>query len=144
MKDDRLYQALPDSFDQRCPAPPGPQRQPRTWGLSLGGALYLAVTTFILMKIVPRFEEVYRQVKIPLPAWTEALLALSRAACAWPWGVYAGILIIPAFLCRLKPRSAAAAQVLMPVFLVLVLGWMLVALFMPLMGGLEGIGARRR
>jgi hypothetical protein len=144
MKDDALFRALPDSFDQRCPAPGSPRPKPRSWGIALGGAIYLVVTTFILLQIVPRFDEVYRQVKIPLPSATEALLALSRAACACPLLVYALILIVPASLCRLSPKKAALAEVLMPVALVLVLGWIVVALFLPLIGTLEGIGPRQR
>src|SRR4029078_5198022 len=57
-----------------------PEPTPRSWGTALFAGLYFATLAGALMKIVPKFSEVYRQVKVPMPGPTELLMTLSDLA----------------------------------------------------------------
>src|SRR5436190_316880 len=111
MKNEPLFRALPDSFDERCPAPVAPVRKATSWGISLFAGIYLASIAGILIHIVPKFGQVFRQVKVALPDMTRALLAISDAACAVPWLVYPAVILLPATVGRLSRKSAARAEV---------------------------------
>jgi type II secretory pathway component PulF len=95
------------------------------------------------MKIVPKFSEVYRQVKVPMPGPTELLMTLSDLACAVPWLIYPMVVLLPAALCRLDKRQASAARTAISLTYAISMVGMLIALFMPLLSVTYGIGARR-
>ena len=113
------------------------------WGISLRVTCYQLVVATILVKIVPRFSEVYKQVKIPLPWSTLMLVGVGQAAETYPWVVFPAILLSPVLLCRRSRQAASLSEGVAIVLLGLLLLWMIVALFMPLIGGLEGIGPKK-
>jgi hypothetical protein len=118
--------------------------KPRSWGTALFAAIYLASLAGVLMKIVPKFSEVFRQVKIPTPVATSLLMTLSDVACAVPWIVYPMVILLPAGLSRLDKRQASVARTAISVGFALGAAGMLAALFLPLMSVSSGIGARHR
>jgi len=142
MKNDPLFRALPDSFDERCPEPAAPERKPTSWGISLFAGIYLASIAGILMHVVPKFGEMFRQVKVALPGITCALLAISDAACAVPWLVYPALILLPATVGRLSRKAAARAEVAIIVGFAASVIWIVSALFLPLMSCHGGIGAK--
>jgi type II secretory pathway component PulF len=91
---------------------------------------------------VPKFAEVYGQVKIALPGSTMALVGLSEFLVSHWW--VAPLILIATYdvLSRLSPKQAGVARVLIPVVVVAGIAWMIFALFTPLIG-LHGIGGRR-
>lgn len=143
MKDDPLFRELPDSFDDRCPAPPTPPPNVRSWDVALTAFVSLAITAGVLMGIVPKFEEVFLQVKVPMPGMTLLLMTWSGIACDWPLLVAFLMTVVPASLQCMKPRWVSIARPLIPILSLMVWAWMAVALFLPLTCTLEGIGSRR-
>jgi hypothetical protein len=142
MKDDLVFRALPDSFDERCPAR---EPQPSSWGTSLFAAVYLLSFAGMLIKIVPKFGEVFRQVKVPMPGTTLMLLWISDAACAVPWLVYPMVILLSAAVGRLSKRDASRAQAALSIAFGITALWMVYALFLPLMCCCDhGIGQKRR
>ncbi|MBI3856320.1 MAG: hypothetical protein HY293_11580 [Planctomycetes bacterium] len=141
MKDDPLFRELPDSFDERVPPPPPPRRL--SWDLGIGALLWLAFPAVALLEIVPRFGEVYRQVKVPMPGITLTAMTLSEAAAACPMALAFLITVASALLTRLSGRGASLARIFLPLLgMVLWIG-LLAALFMPLTCCHLSIGARR-
>jgi type II secretory pathway component PulF len=120
-----------------------PKAKPRSWGTALYGALCLGSLAGILMKIVPMFGQVFRQVKVPMPATTLFLMRLSDAVCAVPWLVYPMVVLLPIGLSRLEKSRASVAQTAISIGFALSAVGILVSLFMPLMSLDYGIGARR-
>lgn len=91
---------------------------------------------------VPRFEEVFKQVKVPMPGLTLLVLKTHQAV--------AGLLVFGAILCiwatrkRAQERWTIVLNALLFGFSIL---WFLIvsaSLHMPLISLLEGIGAPRR
>lgn len=142
MAEDALYRELPDSFDARVPAPtPWPSRH--NWLLSLNTFIWLTLTAAFLLFVAPKFAVVFEQVKVPVPSVTRIVLGLSREAATHLWLM--GILL--AIVCwgfgRLRGRWASLASTLIPIAAIATWGWMVVTLFLPLIGELEGIGYKR-
>ncbi len=113
------------------------------WPISLRVTLYQMVVATILVKIVPRFGEVYRHVKIPLPWATLFLVKVGAAAEACPWVIYPAILLSPVLLCRRSRKAASTTEAVAIVLLGLLLLWMVYALFSPLLSCSHGIGAKK-
>jgi len=142
MKDDALFRPLPDSFNERCPAPAAPASNSRPWGLALLAGIYLASLAGIVMHIVPRFGEVYRQVKVPMPGATLALVSLSELALACPWLVYLAVLVLPACVLRVEQRAATRLELAIILGFAVTVVWVIWALFSPLIGLDYGIGMK--
>ncbi len=109
------------------------------WTNVIGSFLWLILTLFALVRLVPRFSEVYVQVKIQLPPMTKILLGLSRLFEGHLWIGVVLLILLPTASGLFRGRWARFAS-----FLLLVGGcgtwaWMMVALFLPLIGELEGI-----
>jgi hypothetical protein len=142
MADDVLHKELPDSFEERVPPPlPTSRPTPHRWGLSVGTFVCLLVAVAALVFIVPKFSVVYVQVKIPVPFMTRILLGLSRVTCANLWIVGILMAFLPWSLGRLRGRWASLASVVVSIGGIATWAWMLVGLFLPLIGTLEGIGS---
>ncbi|HVE39327.1 MAG TPA: hypothetical protein VNM14_05520 [Planctomycetota bacterium] len=120
-----------------------PEPKPRSWGTALYAALSLASLAGILMKIVPQFAEVYRQVKVPMPGATLILVSLSDMACAVPWLVYPLVVVLPVGLSQLNKRTAWRVRAAIGLAYGLSAVGILIAIFLPLMSVHGGIGARR-
>ena len=117
MRDDPLYRPLPDSFDPPPPAPvapPVPRARTYSWCLATSTFLSLAAAAGALWFVVPKFAEVYEQVKIPMPAATLSIVALSRWACDYPWLVVAFIGGFPAWAGSWKGTAKTLGKILLP------------------------------
>ena len=137
--DDALDRPLPDSFDDRCPAPP-PRN--RSWGVALSAALHSTAAAMVLIEIVPRFEQVFRKVKVPLPNLTLAVVSLSNLACLLPYGVYAAAVLLPLTLTRLDQRTAGRVKILSVILFMSLVGFIALGLFLPFTCVHCGIGQR--
>jgi len=145
MRLDALYRELPDSFDERVPAPqPTPKPTGNRWVLAFGTFIYLLVTAAGLVWLVPKFSEVYDQIKIHVPLMTRVLLGLSRVTGTHLWLVGAVLALVPWGFGRLRGRWATLASILVSIGGIATWAWMMVALFLPLIGFLEGIGPIKR
>lgn len=144
MKTDPLYRELPDSFEPPATAAAAaPARRSRySWGLALATFLWLGSAAAALWFVVPRFAEVYEQVKVPMPRVTLALIAASSGACQWPVLVGAAVLVASAWTGRWKGLPKALAKAFLPLALTVTIATLIVALFLPLIGSLEGIRPR--
>ena len=141
MKDDPLFRELPDSFGERVPPPPAPRRL--SWDLGISSLLWLTFPAVALLEIVPKFGEVYRQVKVPMPSITLTAMWLSEAAAVCPLALAFLISVASALLTRLEGRKAAVVRGLLPLLGVALWTWLIAALFMPLSCCLCSIGPRR-
>ncbi len=146
MKDDPLYRPLPDSFDPP-PAPgmaPAPPRVPGfSWSLAGATFLWLAGLMLALWFIVPKFAEVYGQVKVPLPRLTSRLIDVSWAAVRHPVPFVLGVLLLSAWVGTWKGWWRSGAQVLLPAALAVTVATIVCSLFLPLIGSLEGVPSGR-
>jgi hypothetical protein len=124
---------------------PFPPTTPRTWDwrLAVSALLGLIPIVFSLVRIVPEFDQVFRQIKVPMPTQTEAVLGLSRIVCEYLWLVGIGVVFFVLDVGHWTGRKAAIARVMFPLMTVIIIGWMVLALFLPLMCSFEGIGPRR-
>ena len=125
------------------PLPLPPHPVPQSGSLAAAATLSLAIFAAVLVTVVPKFAEVFRQVKIPLPGTTLTLMRLSEFLTSHWWAAVLLLIGVYDALSRLSPKKADVARVLIPVVVVACIGWMTFALFAPLMGPLEGIGPRR-
>jgi hypothetical protein len=144
MKDDVLYRELPDSFDERVPpvqatAPPKSHR----WDISIGSLVCLLAPTGVLLAFVPKFADVYAQIKVHRPPLTSFLLGLSHFACEHLWLVGIALILIPWSLGRLKGRTASLATVIISILGVAIPIGMLSVICLPLMRLLEGLHSSR-
>lgn len=98
------------------PLPPPPLR--RSGNLAIVAFLGLAATAAVLLAVVPKFADVYVQVKVRLPAMTEFLFDVSAALCAEPWFAALLLISLPGSLSRLNDRQAAVARLVVPAVLV--------------------------
>ncbi len=131
MKDDPLYRDLPETQDPSATAP-APPRWNRT--LAVEVFLWFAGVGAALWWIVPRFGEVYAQVKVPMPALTAGLVGLSRLACAYPaaWVFLALAASFAAGFC--PPGRARLARGLIVAMFIASAFWIILALLSPLVG----------
>jgi len=143
MKDDPLFRELPDSFEERVPAPPPPPPPVRRWDLALMTLVYFGITAVGLLLIIPKFDEVFQQVKVPMPSLTLCVVRISSFFRVHPVMFAALMTGIPASIHLWQPRAVSVGRVAIPVLFVVMWGWMVVGLFLPLLGTLESIGARR-
>ncbi len=69
-----------------------------------------AILTFIMVFIIPRFEEIFRDLGVRLPAITDCLIGMSRFMASWWWMMAIGgvAIVIGA---RLFRRTAKGAEV---------------------------------
>jgi hypothetical protein len=133
--------------DESVPGIPLPaEAAPRKWDWRLAVSALLGLTpiVFSLVRIVPEFDRVYRQIKVAMPTQTEAVLLLSRSVCEYLWAVGLGTVFFVLDVGHWTGRKAAIARVLFPLLTVVILGWMVFALFSPLLSASPGIGQRRR
>ena len=143
MKDDPLFRELPDSFDERVPAEPPPPPPVRRWDLALITLAYFGATAAGLMLVVPKFEEVFRQVKVPMPGLTLMVMTLSGYCCAHPLLAAFVMTFVPASIHVWQPRAVSIGRVAIPLLFWVMWGWMTFGLFLPFCCILEGIGPRR-
>ena len=134
MKDDPLYRALPDSFDERVPAIPEPPRIPKTWDIVVMSFLFLLVAVGLLVGVIPKFADVYAQVKVPTVAMAKILFGLSRAVTHHLWIVGPALIVLPWSLGRLRGRGATLARYLIPALAISSWLWGVLVLFHPLIG----------
>jgi len=113
------------------------------WKLPVTALLCFGLTAAVLMKIVPRFAEVFSQVRVPMPALTLGLLGISRFCCAYPILVALIATGVPASIHVWHPRAVRIARVALPILFFILWGWMIVALFLPLTCTLVSIGTKR-
>jgi hypothetical protein len=143
MKNDPLFRELPDSFDERVPEPPPPPPPVRRWPLAFWTLACLGATAAGLLLIAPRFEEVFRQVKVPMPGLTLAVMSISGFCRAHPILMAFVMTFVPASIHVWHPRAVAIGRVAIPLLFWVMWAWMIVGLFCPLVGLLEGIGQHR-
>jgi hypothetical protein len=129
--------------DEQVPktAPPAPPL--RRWDLALITLGYFAMTAVGLMLIVPRFERVFLQVKVPMAGLTLMVMSISGYCRAHPVLLAALMTGIPASIHFWHPRAVKVGRMAIPLLFWVMWGWMVVGLFLPLIGTLEGIGPRR-
>jgi type II secretory pathway component PulF len=97
-----------------------------------------AITAVALLVIVPKFDAVFRHVQVPMPSGTADLMALSRAACLYSWAVIIALVAIPLIPHRCKSCRASFLQRAILSLALLGWAWMVVMLFLPLIGTLGG------
>ena len=147
MNQDPLFRELPDSFDppvQVVAPPESKRRRDFAWALTFATGLWLFGTLVAMWRIVPKFVEVFAEVKVPMPGWTEAVVAVSRAVVHWPVAcvvLAVGVSVGAGFL---KGPARKAASALLPIVIVLTIGWIAIGLFLPLIGSMESVGKGRR
>src|SRR5687767_5822765 len=108
------------------PLPPPPL--PRTRDVAILAFLGLVLTAIVLAAVVPKFGEVFRQVRVPMPGMTLFVMSLSDSILADRWAAALLLVALPASLSRLTPRQASVARILVPAAAVAVLVWIAVAL----------------
>ena len=124
------------------PLPPPPVARSRA--VAAAGVLGLAILGGVLVLVVPKFAEVFRQVKVAMPESTLAVISLSEVLISHGWAAPLSLLAVYDFLSRLSPGQDKIARVVVPIVVVVLLGWMLFALFHPLLGICHGgIGPKR-
>jgi len=85
----------------------------------------LVVVTCLLIFIIPTFSKIYRQLHVPLPLPTQALVNLSSLVISWGWAIPLGVaaVILLARQCRKAPYIRAK--------------WDILKLKMPIVGNLN-------
>jgi len=66
------------------------------------------VVAFMLLYVVPQFEETFRKARVPLPGPTRLLMAVGSWVTAYGWLLPAGVVAIVVFIRRLRRREACA------------------------------------
>lgn len=116
----------------------------------IGWAVFGTAVFVLVVFVVPRFEDIFRDFKLDLPAPTKFLLRASRAG--YLLAIFAAPLALAhAFAAAaLYPRSGRMGRFLYRLMLVLVLGAVVavvvLALFMPyvaIMEGISGMGPKK-
>ena len=105
--------------------------------------VWFAATATGLLLIVPKFGEVFRQVKVPMPGLTLWVFSIAETCCAYPILLAAVMTAVPASIHAWPPRVVSVGRVAIPVFFLLMWGWMIYGLFLPLVGCHLSIGPRR-
>ncbi len=136
MKDDPLYRPLPDSFEPP-PPPAAPPRKPGfSWCLALSVLLWFGGVLAALWFVVPKFAEVYEQIKVPMPSATLTILALSDLALRGWWAFAPASLALAAWTGTWRGRPATLLRVLVPLAFMATVGFVAFGLFLPLCGTL--------
>jgi hypothetical protein len=143
VKDDALDPCLPDSSDVPELATKDAPPQSFSVAVALESLILVLIASVVLLYVVPKFAEVYAQTKFALPPLTRILVRTSELVTLHPWILGPFLIAIPFSLCRLGGRDRKLMRGLLP-FIAILLGIaVIIALFLPLMVLLEGIGARR-
>ena len=121
------------------PLPVPPPALPRPKDLTMGTFVGLAVTFALLIGLVPKFMAVFGQVKVRVPTMTALLFDLSSELVAEPWLAAVLLVSMTGSVAQLRGRQVSVARAVMPWVLVAIWLWILVALFGPLTGLLEGV-----
>lgn len=123
---------------------PGPPKV-RSWDVALSAFELLAIIVVGSMIVAPKFEEMFRQVKVPMPGLTLQVMSLSSVICAMPPILVAFLMtVIPASFQFLSPRGVSIARVVVPILKLCVLVGFVYALYLPLgCMGCGGIGPPR-
>ena len=74
--------------------------------VTLGSALI----TFLLLYVVPVFQETYDKAKVPLPFITQLLISCGAMAKSYGWMLVAGIILAAAGIKQLRKKSDFAAR----------------------------------
>lgn len=141
MNTDRLFRDLPDSFEEpkAVEAPPPPPPSDFAWGLAASTLLWLGGTFGTLWLVVPRFADVFSQVRIQLPPLTMTVVSVSWFVCRLPW-IFGGVaLAVAAWTGVWDEKARRAARLLLPLAIALTAFLMILALFLPMIGTLEGV-----
>ena len=114
----------------------------------------VAVTVVLLM-VVPRFEETFRDFGTKLPVTTIALLKFARFCAKGGilsvWGIFAFLPFIPPLFDKPtdeqpRRRYFSLPRLLLTLFLLVFFGWMIFALFTPyvaLINSVSGAAGKR-
>ena len=113
----------------------------RKWDVALSVLIGLIGCAGILTVIAPRIGYVFRNLKVPLPDWTLMILSLSDLVLAHPILTAMVITVVPASVHAWKTRAVAIGRVAIPLLNLLTWGGMVVALLLPFMSILWGIGS---
>jgi len=105
---------------------------------------HLGFFAFLSWFVTPRFAEVFRQVRVPVPGLTLLFMKAGDLLRSSPLVPAAALLLLGAAIVvlRRKPLSVAASYALLLISVGLCIG-LAVGLFLPLISLLEGIGTRR-
>ena len=95
-------------------------------------AVFLSITAAILIWVVPKLGIVFQQIKVSIPSSTDTLLSLSNLLRRHPWTVPPAIIVIPWILARRKKPLGRKIECLMDIGFVVILGWIVLSLFLPL------------
>lgn len=144
MQDDPLYRDLPDSFDERVSIPEvppetRPEKKP-SWMPTIVILVYVGLSGVLFLSIVPKFKDVYEQMKVPMPTLTQWLMDVSSLFCAapWLWGLFG--FGMGALAVNPKVRESRWTDIILSLLLVIGGGFIVVAMFSPLIVTLQGIG----
>ncbi len=106
---------------------------------------FLAFFLVMGATVAPRFAEIFRQVRVPMPALTLLFLDLSDALRSWPGLAVLAVLLggmLLAVVRRIRlPRTVSILVLIASVGLCF---GMVASLFLPLLSLLEGVGVGRR
>lgn len=99
----------------------------RRWILPLMTFVYFAVTAIRLLHVIPKFGEVFRRVKVPMPAVTLSVVSLSDYCCAYPILLAIVMTAVPASIHAWSPRALKVGRVAIPILFLIMWGWMVYA-----------------
>lgn len=105
--------------------------------------LFFCVTTSVFILVVPKFAEVFQQVRVPLPRLTLRIFGISGFCGAHPVLVALVSTGVPASVHGWNERAVAIGRIIIPVLFLIMWAWILIGLFLLLTGTLESIGSRR-
>ena len=143
-KFDNLHRPLPDSYELPPLPPEAPAPPTRAWDATLLAFLCLGGVFSGLLLLVPKFDEVYSQMKLSIRT-TDFLLGCSRIVGAWPIPFLALTLGYAWWAGR--PRLTPAGRRmrgLINIACVLFAVWCLWAIFTPLLAPMGSMGPLRR
>jgi hypothetical protein len=106
---------------------------------------FLAFFTVMGWFVTPRFTEIFRQVRVPLPTLTRLFLTVSDAFRSLPGMAVLSVLLVGVLLVLVKRIRLPQPVIFLSLFVSvgLCVG-LVVCLFLPLVSLLEGIGVGRR
>jgi hypothetical protein len=82
-------------------------------------------------------------VKVPMPSLTLTIVRISAFLRVHPVLFAALVTGLPASIHLWQPRAVSIGRIAIPLLFFVMWAWMVVGLFLPLIGTLEGIGQRR-
>jgi type IV pilus assembly protein PilC len=77
-----------------------------------------AILTFIMVFIVPKFESIFKDLQVPLPALTVLLISFGRFMAGWWWMMLIGAAAVAVFL-RLFRQTEQGAGIIDRIMLIL-------------------------